>query len=79
MKKFAVVFVVMAILTGCAQPTKFTDQAMRTYDSNTNYVIEDVSDGFILSVDYSRYQFIPESSAVAIRISCPSSIPFSLT
>jgi hypothetical protein len=36
-----------------------------TYDKNTEYGIEDRPNGFGITVYYSRYQFIPESDAVA--------------
>ena len=38
---------------------------MSAYDKDTEYVVEDTGDGFIVTVNYTRYQFIPESSAVA--------------
>ena len=38
---------------------------MAAYDKDTEYAVEDTGDGFIVTVNYSRYQFIPESSAVA--------------
>ena len=65
MKKITVIFAVIAMLVGCTAPAKFTSQETLHYDKDTRYVIEDVSDGFILSVNYSRYQFIPESESVA--------------
>lgn len=38
---------------------------MTVYDRDTEYEISERSDGFSLAINYSRYQFIPESSAVA--------------
>jgi len=39
---------------------------MTQIDKDTQYSIAERSDGFDLAVSYSRYQFIPESGAVAI-------------
>lgn len=49
-----------------------TDAQMTSYDKDTDYVITPRPDGFSIAVDYSRYQFIPESSAVAIA--CKSAL-----
>lgn len=50
---------------GCATPVSHTNQSLATYDKDTEYGIEKRDDGFGITVYYSRYQFIPESSAVA--------------
>lgn len=71
MKKITFV-IVFVMLVGCARPALFSDQMMLTYDKDTTYIIEDVHDGFVLSVAYSRYQFFPESNALAM--SCKSQL-----
>lgn len=38
---------------------------MTPYDKDTEYAVEERLEGFALTVYYSRYQFIPESDAVA--------------
>ncbi len=53
------------LLAACASPVSHTNAPMSTYDKDTEYSAEDRSDGFSLTVYYSRYQFIPESDAVA--------------
>lgn len=53
------------LLGACATPVSHTNAPMATYDKDTVYAVEDRPDGFGLTVFYSRYQFIPESSAVA--------------
>ena len=53
-------------LTGCATPVSHTNIPLSTYDKDTEYGIEDREDGFGITIYYSRYQFIPESDAVAI-------------
>ena len=38
---------------------------MPTYDQTTPYWADDLANGFRLTINYSRYQMIPESSALA--------------
>jgi len=52
-------------LTGCATAVKQSNAPMSQYDKNTKYAVEPRPDGFTISVYYSRYQFVPESDAVA--------------
>jgi len=52
-------------LAACATPVSHTNMALSTYDKDTEYGVEEHTDGFGITVYYSRYQFIPESSAVA--------------
>lgn len=70
--KLVFTFLFASTLIGCATPTKMTDAQMTSYDKNTDYAITPRPDGFSIAVDYSRYQFIPESSAVATA--CKSAI-----
>ncbi len=58
----ALAFVFVA---GCATAVKQSDASMSRYDKNTEYGVEARPDGFGLSIFYSRYQFVPESDAVA--------------
>jgi hypothetical protein len=53
------------ILTGCAQPMSQKNVPMAIYDKHTEYNVSENQDGFGITVFYSRYQFIPESDAVA--------------
>lgn len=55
----------LLILGGCATPVEHTSKPMLEIDKNTGYSVDDREGGFDLVVSYSRYQFIPESSAVA--------------
>ena len=59
------VIVALGLLAGCATPVSYNNVPMRTYDQNTEYNITNNSKGFTVTVFYSRYQFIPESDAVA--------------
>lgn len=56
----------LLLLTGCATPVGHTNMPLSTYDKNTEYGIQDNADGFAITVYYSRYQFLPESDAVAL-------------
>jgi hypothetical protein len=53
------------ILSGCARPVGHTNVPMTTYDKDTEYNITPNENGFAITVFYSRYQFYPESDAVA--------------
>lgn len=63
---------VSVLAAGCATPATYTDRPGTVYDKDTSYVLEDQPDGFVLTVDYARYQFIPESGAV--QTSCKSQL-----
>jgi hypothetical protein len=62
---YAMIIALITIQIGCATPMTFTDRPMTLADRDTEYAIDDRDDGFVISINYSRYQFIPESSAVA--------------
>lgn len=53
------------LLTACATPVSHTNIPLSTYDKDTEYGIDQRDGGFAITVYYSRYQFIPESEAVA--------------
>jgi hypothetical protein len=59
------VLVLFLLLSGCATPIGYTNLPMQTYDKDTEYRTDDTPNGFTLTIYYSRYQFIPESSALA--------------
>jgi hypothetical protein len=62
----------VTVLAGCATPTRQTDATMTPYDKDTEYALVPQPDGFTIAVNYSRYQFVPESGAVAIA--CKSAL-----
>ena len=70
--KLFVTFLLCSLLVGCATPAKMTDESMVKYDKDTDYAIIPSPDGFSIAIHYSRYQFIPESSAVATA--CKSAV-----
>jgi hypothetical protein len=63
--KLLILFTLIFMLSGCATPVSHTNTPMSTYDKDTEYNVENREDGFGITVYYSRYQFIPESEAVA--------------
>ena len=63
--RFTPVILLSLILSACATPVNHTNISLSTYDKDTEYGLEDRPDGFGITVYYSRYQFIPESDAVA--------------
>lgn len=63
--KFLIVTMISIILVGCATPVSHTNIPLSTYDKDTEYGVEESENGFGITVYYSRYQFIPESDAVA--------------
>jgi hypothetical protein len=62
----------LLVLGACATPVSHTNRPMQTYDRDTEYQVEERPGGFALTIYYSRYQFIPESDAVALA--CRSSL-----
>ena len=50
---------------GCSTPIAFSNQPMIKFDRDTKYNISEQKDGFLVSILYSRYQFIPESAALS--------------
>ncbi|MFJ1253433.1 hypothetical protein [Cupriavidus sp. CuC1] len=55
----------LSSLAACTTPMAYTDKPMTPFDRDTEYAVEDTPGGFALTVNYGRYQFIPESAAVA--------------
>lgn len=54
-----------SLLAACATPVSYTDAPMKRFDKDTEYAVEERPGGYSVTINYSRYQFIPESSAVA--------------
>jgi hypothetical protein len=74
MKKMLTVLVIGLCLSliSCATPMKYTDKPLQPYDRDTQYRIDETANGFAVTIYYSRFQFFPESSAVALA--CKSSL-----
>ena len=61
---FAIFATVLLLVNGCSTPTRYVDEQMIHLDKDTKYHVEDFDGGFVLTVEYSRYQFASESEAV---------------
>lgn len=60
-----ILLTVSAIISFNACTTaNLSNSLMVAYDANTKYAVENTENGFKLMVDYSRYQFIPETDAI---------------
>lgn len=56
--------VVLALLGACTTPADVTKPLAAASDPNAKVKIEDTATGFTVEVAYSRYQFVPETSAL---------------
>lgn len=63
--KITILVFLAASLAGCATAVPQGHGPAQTSDKDTSFTVVDTADGFTLAVVYARYQFIPESSAVA--------------
>ena len=63
--KNIVLLIAASVLAGCAVPVTNNVGPMTQLDKDTHYSIAERPDGFDLAIAYSRYQFVPESAAVA--------------
>jgi hypothetical protein len=64
--KLILLMLLGGLLTACATPVSHTNIPLSTYDKDTEYGIAPRDNGFSVTVYYSRYQFMPESDAVAM-------------
>ena len=62
---FIIGVVGIIIVVGCTKPVSHTSSPLHIYDKDTKYSIDTRTDGFAVTINYSRFQFVPESSAVA--------------
>ncbi|MCY0858202.1 hypothetical protein [Cupriavidus sp. D39] len=60
------------ISAACTTPAPSASRQMSTYDSNTEYTVEYVADGFTLMVNYRYPQFFVRSSAA--EAACKSAL-----
>lgn len=71
MRRMVFSIATIGLLSGCTTAS-VSNARMVQYDSNTRYAVEPIEQGFRLTVDYGRYQFIPETDA--ILIACKSAL-----
>lgn len=63
---------VALLVASCSAPVNFASGPYRALDEDTQYHVADRPGGFVISVEYSRYQFIP--SATALIEACRSAL-----
>lgn len=59
-KATALPLIAALLVAGCATPSPQGEPG----DKNAAHALKETPDGFLISISYSRYQFIPESAAV---------------
>jgi len=52
------------LIVGCSSPMRLSKVPLAKYDKYTKYGVKERADGFEITVFYSKYQFIPESSVI---------------
>lgn len=55
-----------AALTGCTHPADVSRPLTEVADKNAHFTVKNTSAGFTVEVRYSRYQFVPEASALLV-------------
>ena len=64
MKNLLIVCAFFLVFVGCSSPKKLSKVPLTEYDKYTKYGVKERSDGFEITVFYSKHQFIPESSII---------------
>jgi len=50
----------------CTHPADVSRPLTEVADKNAHFTVKDIPDGFSVEVRYSRYQFVPEASALLV-------------
>ncbi|MBY0355687.1 MAG: hypothetical protein K2Q12_08175 [Rickettsiales bacterium] len=58
----SIIFILL--LTSCTRPMGYTHENMKAWDKDTEYEVTERPNGFTLTINYERYQFIPEGDAL---------------
>jgi hypothetical protein len=56
----------LAALAGCTTPADVSHPLTEVADKNAQFTVKNTADGFSVEVRYSRYQFVPEASALLV-------------
>jgi hypothetical protein len=72
MKKYLIYVIFLMLAVSCTTTGILTKTPLTKYNKDIKYGIEERPNGFAITLYYSRYQFIPESSALATA--CKSSL-----
>lgn len=60
------VSVLMLSLSACTRPADVSRPTIDQGDANAKVEVKDTTEGFTVDVSYSRYQFVPETSALLV-------------
>lgn len=63
--KMLLLLAACAMTIGCATAKRQSDIPLTQSSQDARYGVQPRNDGFEIEIEYSRYQFIPESDAVA--------------
>jgi len=64
MKNLLFLLTFALLIVGCSSPKRLSKVPLTEYDKYTKYGVKERADGFEITVFYSKYQFIPESSVI---------------
>ena len=53
-------------VAACTHPADVSRPLTEVADKNAHFTVKDISGGFSVEVRYSRYQFVPEASALLV-------------
>lgn len=56
----------LGVLNACTHPADVSRPLTEVPDKNAKFILRDTPTGFTVEVRYSRYQFIPEMSALLV-------------
>ncbi len=57
----------LLLLAGCTVPITYSAGPYTELDKDTDYHVDERPDGFVLTIKYERYQFIPDQAAVLLQ------------
>ncbi|WP_294210554.1 hypothetical protein [uncultured Sphingomonas sp.] len=63
-KTLALVLSATLALSACTHPADVSRPLTEVEDKNAHFTVKDVPGGFTVEARYSRYQFVPETSAL---------------
>jgi hypothetical protein len=66
MKTKTLVLSTALAITACTHPADVSRPLTEVADKNAHFTVKDTAAGFTVEVRYSRYQFVPEMSALLV-------------
>jgi len=71
MKKIFALVISLSLIS-CTTPLRYTDKPLEPYSRDTQYRIDDIENGFVVTIYHSRFQFYPDLTA--ITLACKSEL-----